>query len=210
MEKREKRRGFLIAVVIIIVVNILFCFPRELPCSVPTPRLRCAMQVLTSYIFILSATLILAELWIMFTTIPACSGIWKRYWKNTKRKITRNWTTKNGKIDWNVALVEQWTAEFHSNCHVFKSGFHCDKSMLRSINGKQVNIHEWRIYYLVPRMQGIMAGVVYEYSVYNVYRDVMSWKRGWNRSWNCGNFWRAARWAWLVAVGCAATGTTAV
>ena len=48
MEKREKGRGFLIAVVIIILLNILFCFPRELLCSVPSPHLLCAMQVLTS------------------------------------------------------------------------------------------------------------------------------------------------------------------
>ena len=48
MEKREKEGVFLIAVVIIILTNIFVCFPRELLCSVPSPHLLCAMQVLTS------------------------------------------------------------------------------------------------------------------------------------------------------------------
>ena len=74
-------------------------------------------------------------LWTMLTTTPACSGMWKHYWRNTKHKITRNWATTNGEIGWNVALVEQWIADRIPQLAMFLNlVFGSTKALTESIN----------------------------------------------------------------------------
>ena len=71
----------------------------------------------------------------MLTTTLACSGIWKHYWRNTKHEITRNWVTTNGKMDWNVALVEQRVGDRISQLAMFLNlVFGSTKALTEGIN----------------------------------------------------------------------------